>query len=200
MAYKWPTNMYAMNEVNCIALECKCGKLHLLEDNVILESIKDGKPVFNEEGDFYVTSLTNYAMPFIRYETGDRGIISDEPCACGYGGYTISISQGRISEYVVLDGDESVNSYVLHTIITYTNEHMNHAIKQYQFEQVDIGKFKVTLALKQGYEGWKRAIEKEFVKNIREDRLKDAHWEFIYVSDIFPDSSGKVKSFISNIR
>lgn len=67
-----PVNQYGCNEANEIAYECKCRNMHVIENNVIVEVLKDGKPVLNEEGDIYITSLKNYAMPFIRYETGDR--------------------------------------------------------------------------------------------------------------------------------
>lgn len=67
-----PINMYGTNETNGIAIECNHGNLHILEDNVIVEVLKNGMPVMDEEGDIFVTCLNNYAMPFIRYETGDK--------------------------------------------------------------------------------------------------------------------------------
>jgi phenylacetate-CoA ligase len=35
------------------------------------------------EGEILATSLYNYALPFIRYDTGDLGHMIDDVCGCG---------------------------------------------------------------------------------------------------------------------
>ena len=87
--------------------------MHVIENNVIVEVLKDGKPVLNEEGDIYITSLKNYAMPFIRYETGDRGILKTEHnCKCGNKSPVLVILSGRSSDFITLENGEKLNSYV----------------------------------------------------------------------------------------
>lgn len=41
-----PVNQYGCNEANEIAYECKCHNMHVIENNVIVEVLKDGIPVF----------------------------------------------------------------------------------------------------------------------------------------------------------
>lgn len=75
---------YGSNEVSGIAFECEKGTKHVSDEHVILETVDEsGTPVRGTPGRILVTDLDNYAMPFIRYEIGDLGVISDERCSCG---------------------------------------------------------------------------------------------------------------------
>ena len=119
-------NMYGCNKTNEIAYEYPDGKLHVISNNVIVEVIKDNKTVYDEEGDIYVTSLKNYAMPFIRYETGDRGILHKENKEL-----ILKLKSGRASDFILLENGEKLNSYVFENILEYTNENMSTVIKQF---------------------------------------------------------------------
>lgn len=67
-------NQYGVNEFNSIAYECPYGNMHLMSGNVYVEVLnEDRKCVVGKEGEVYVRSLTNSAMPLIRYRIGDRG-------------------------------------------------------------------------------------------------------------------------------
>ena len=56
-------------------------------ENLLVEVVDDsGRPTpAGEEGNVVITDLTNYGMPFIRYQNGDRAIAGFEKCACGRG-------------------------------------------------------------------------------------------------------------------
>ena len=57
---------------------------HVAIDSVIMEFLKDNKPVKpGGEGEIVVTVLNNFAMPFIRYNLHDMGSFSSKPCSCG---------------------------------------------------------------------------------------------------------------------
>jgi phenylacetate-CoA ligase len=45
------------------------------------------------------TDLYNYGMPFIRYDTGDQGVLSQEPCACGLRSPRLWVT-GRYSSFL----------------------------------------------------------------------------------------------------
>lgn len=71
-------NQYGCREVPNIAWECRHGRMHVMADLVLLESV----PLEGEER-LIVTSLTNRLMPFIRYDLGDAGRLLDGACDCG---------------------------------------------------------------------------------------------------------------------
>jgi phenylacetate-CoA ligase len=76
---------YGSRETMLMGAECELHEgLHMSEENVLLEVVRDGKPVTpGSTGDVVVTDLHNYGMPFIRYANGDLATEDDEPCFCG---------------------------------------------------------------------------------------------------------------------
>jgi len=78
-------NRYGAREVGRIAVECKLGRLHVLEFHNLVEVLDpSGQPLpEGEVGRIVVTSLHNYAMPLIRYDIGDTGRIGGGNCPCG---------------------------------------------------------------------------------------------------------------------
>jgi len=93
-------NLYCTREHGCIGFECRDHNgFHIDTGSVYLEIVTNGRVVNDgETGDIVVTDLLNYGMPFIRYEIGDRGSISPEPCSCGCKLPLLSRLDGRISD------------------------------------------------------------------------------------------------------
>jgi phenylacetate-CoA ligase len=54
-----------------------------------------------EVGKVVLTHLTNYPMPFIRYEVGDMAALSDRSCGCGRTLPLLERIEGRVADYVV---------------------------------------------------------------------------------------------------
>jgi len=80
-------DQYGCGEVNSMAFDCEEHTgLHIPIERVYIEflSEKDYSPVSEEKtGRIVVTSLDNYGMPLIRYDTEDLGIKKDDYCSCG---------------------------------------------------------------------------------------------------------------------
>lgn len=79
---------YGSREFMLIGCECEQhAGLHLTMEDLLVEIVDDeGQPTpVGQEGNVVITDLTNYGMPFIRYQNGDRAIASSEPCPCGRG-------------------------------------------------------------------------------------------------------------------
>jgi phenylacetate-CoA ligase len=77
---------YGLEEIGVVGIECaEHNGFHINSESVFIEIVDDsGKRVKEgEEGRILATSLHNYEMPFIRYDSGDRGKMTSEPCACG---------------------------------------------------------------------------------------------------------------------
>ena len=70
-------NEYGTSEVDIIAIDDFNGKWKLSEENIFIEILDDdgNRLTKGGEGRILLTSLYNKAMPFIRYEIGDKAII-----------------------------------------------------------------------------------------------------------------------------
>lgn len=102
-------------------------------------------------------------MPFIRYETGDRGILkTDHICKCGNKSPVLIVLSGRSSDFITLENGEKLNSYVLINIIEYTNESMSSAIKQFQIIQTAVNCFNVNLVIKRIIQAGRTLLKNAF--------------------------------------
>ncbi|MCM3253614.1 hypothetical protein [Priestia aryabhattai] len=98
---------YGLSEVGTIAVQCKNNHYHILTDACHIEIVdEDGFKVKNgKSGQIVVTDLHSYNAPFIRYLTGDTGIMGNNDCGCGWNGPYISELCGRVEDYILtLDG------------------------------------------------------------------------------------------------
>lgn len=75
---------------------------HLFYQYGLTEVLKDdGKVDFEGKGEIVGTGFINYAMPLIRYRTGDVGHIRKVRCECGRNYDLLKITEGRLHEHVV---------------------------------------------------------------------------------------------------
>ena len=195
-------NMYGCNEANGIALECPQGNLHCLENNVVVEILKQGKPVVGEDGEVIITSLANTAMPFIRYALGDRGSIhTAQECACGNKSPVLKVSAGRLGEKVRLDEKRVADPFIFAYAVENINKKLGSCIMQFQVVQQDFGDFTVNLVPVKHYSGWKDTISKEFANNMEKLGIENAEWKFCFHERILPDIiTGKLRFFINNMK
>jgi phenylacetate-CoA ligase len=71
------------------------------DEHVNLEVVDDeNRVVWEKPGRILVTDLDNHAMPLIRYEIGDEGILTRERCACGRAHTVLASIQGRTQDYI----------------------------------------------------------------------------------------------------
>ncbi len=82
-------------------LECPdsdAGLYHIVPERSVVEILRiDGTPTPpGEVGEIVTTDLHNYAMPFIRYRTGDSAVLEDRRCSCGREFPAVRRIEGRI--------------------------------------------------------------------------------------------------------
>jgi phenylacetate-CoA ligase len=94
-------DLYGAHEFNLLAWQCpEAGGYHICEDNVILEVLKEGRPVHpGEKGEVVATGLHTYSMPFIRYHLGDVATRGLDSCRCGAPFATLHDIEGRKHDY-----------------------------------------------------------------------------------------------------
>ncbi|MFT3759463.1 phenylacetate--CoA ligase family protein [Thauera sp.] len=96
-------NGYGARDAGFIAHECPSGSLHISAEDIIVETVRpDGSPAARgEAGEIVVTHMSTADFPFVRYRTGDVGVLSDASCACGRGLPVLAEVQGRATDFVV---------------------------------------------------------------------------------------------------
>lgn len=93
---------YGLSEVGMLGMQCGYRNYHTVPKLNIIETVNSkGESVINEEGQIIVTDLNSKGFPFIRYKTGDRGIIKYDKCACGYSTPYIKEITGRVEDYIL---------------------------------------------------------------------------------------------------
>jgi phenylacetate-coenzyme A ligase PaaK-like adenylate-forming protein len=108
-------NLYGSREVGVVACELPgLNGLWVAPWGNIVEILDDeGLPVPpGEEGNIVVTSLTNYAMPLVRYWIGDRGALAPNPPAAGAPGIQVlkhvsgrNVDVFRTRDRTLIDGE-----------------------------------------------------------------------------------------------
>lgn len=184
-------SFYASREVSAIAAECPMHQgHHIMADNLILETIKDGLPLESEEiGAITLTNLCNYAMPLIRYQLGDLGSISTEKCACGRTLPLLTSIDGRISDILVDRHSKYTASPSVHFIFK------GLPVEQYQIIQESEHGLIIKLVRGKTYT---EQIEKTILQRISK-YLGSFDVVFDYVDLISFHKSGKKRVIISNL-
>lgn len=96
-------NGYGGRDAGFIAHECPHGGMHITAEDIIVEIVDAQGQVLpqGESGEIVVTHLATHDFPFIRYQTGDMGILHDQSCRCGRGLPLLKEIQGRSTDFVV---------------------------------------------------------------------------------------------------
>ncbi len=186
-------SQYGCNEVGTIAYECPFGNLHVMEHNVYVETVKDGR--INEEGEdgnILVTAKNQLVMPFIRYDTGDVGRICHVACQCGKPGPVLELSGARRNDLVTLEGGEMVSANLFCRVFQAIAWRIEGRIFQYRVEQFDSKQFVVSIATDEKEE----MLEGLFRDLIGETELKDASFRFVFAKYLLPEErTGKFQFF-----
>ena len=138
---------YGCREVGSIACECsEHAGLHVFPWGNYVEIVDDkGQPVpAGQEGNILVTSLTNFAMPLIRYQIGDRGSLAPEgSCPCGRPGQILQrISGRRTDDFTTRSGRLVPGIYFVHMVSTTLNAS---ALRKFQVIQEDYERVRLVL-------------------------------------------------------
>ncbi len=135
-------DLYAAREIGQIAFQCPDGPgYHLCSEAVLCELLDDdGLPVGpGEYGRVVVTSLYNFAMPFIRYDIGDYALAGMASCLCGRGLPSVDRIGGRTRSFFVMpDGSrKKPGGRALSDVSLYLS------FKQVQFVQPDVNTLQI---------------------------------------------------------
>jgi phenylacetate-coenzyme A ligase PaaK-like adenylate-forming protein len=114
--------------------------MHVRSNAVILELLKNGRPVSDgERGEVVVTDLWNEATPIIRYSgLKDIARFSTDECPCGQKAPRLEVIEGRLADSVVLKDGRVIHPFSL----TLALEHLS-GIARFQIVQDSLDEMRV---------------------------------------------------------
>jgi phenylacetate-CoA ligase len=153
----------------------------------------DGEQINCGEGKILATTLKNYAMPLIRYDTGDLGNIIEDICSCGRGSRLLKEVIGRDKELLVTPGGKSVHGAAFYNNMIAEFKDANNIIEcQIIQRKKDSLIFNMVCS---------DDFDQTQLEGIREIVMKKNGWdvEFRFVDEIERTKAGKYKFIVSEI-
>lgn len=186
-------DQYGCYEANSIAYECPYGGLHVLTENVYVETVGE------EDDDICITSLHNKVMPFIRYKIGDKGkIIHDHSCQCGSQEPVIELNMARENDWIYNKDGTRCHGDLFCSVIDKINLVLEQAVIQYQIIQKEYHEFDVYLVVDAKEET--DMIQQLFIQNY-EKYQERSRFHFFFVDNLYPsEKTGKLAWFVSNVK
>jgi len=185
--------VYSAKEVRQLAFECEHRRLHITEESIYFEITDDNGTQLpsGTRGRIVVTGFENRVMPFIRYDTGDIGIIREDPCPCGRTLRTLEF-QGRQVQLLHVGGDRTIS---LMDFFFLFDEYFN-SIRQFQI--VRTGECTFTMRIVPGLLFDEERIKRELTFKFRIHPHVQVEWEIV---DFIPEGpNGKAVYFVDKFE
>lgn len=187
-------NGYGGRDAGFIAHQCPHGGMHITAEDIIVEIIDAQGRVLptGELGEIVVTHLATRDFPFIRYRTGDMGILSDKTCTCGRGLPMLEEIQGRTTDFVVARDGTVLHGLALIYVLR-------------DLEGVDAFKIiqnsleKTTVQIVRGLTYQKALAEQKIIDEFKKRLGASVHIEIEYCDSIATEQSGKFRYVISHV-
>ena len=182
-------NGYGLNDGGITAFECEIHDgFHIDLERGYLEVVDDdGKLVFDQVGRIVATSFLNKATPFVRYDTGDLGLISKNECACGSPYPLLKSLMGRTADVIKVN-DRIIGSPVLTVLMANTN-----AVR-YQFIQLAENKISIVIEKSSKYD----EMDEKFIRTSLISNLGPLDIRFIYDVVAFETVDGGKHKIVIN--
>lgn len=186
-------DVYSTQELGYLALQCpRSERYHVQAESVYLEVVDERGDACGpgETGRVIVTTLHNYAMPFIRYELGDYAEVGP-PCPCGRGLPVLTRIVGRQRNMWALPGGQQVWPM-------FSSKDWGHidAIRQLQLVQHELDLIEARIV---GPRPLTSAEENEVTALLRREFAHPFRLSFRYVDDVERTPSRKFEDFVSRV-
>lgn len=186
-------NGYGGRDAGFIAHQCPAGGMHITAEDIIVEILDaEGRPVpRGESGEIVVTHLATGDFPFIRYRTGDIGVLGKAPCSCGRGLPLLQEIQGRSTDFLVAQDGTVMHGLALVYILRDLPQ-----VQAFKIMQESLDLTCVQVVLEQPLDGALRSlIERGFRARLGAGVTIDIE----QVAAIAPEKSGKFRYVASKV-
>jgi len=185
-------NGYGGRDAGFIAHQCPQGGMHITAEDIIVEILDpDGQSVpRGSAGEIVVTHLATGDFPFIRYRTGDVGVLGEEACACGRGLPLLKEIQGRTTDFLVARDGTIMHGLALVYILRDLPQ-----VKAFKIVQESLDLTRVQVVTDAPLETLRETIVRGFRARLGEG----VEVEVEQVEQIAPEKSGKFRYVVSKV-
>lgn len=146
-AFRCPAAVeYGSRDAGLIANECPAGGLHVAAEGIAVEILPDAHAGGATTGEIVVTNAYSYAMPIIRYRTGDVGALAEGACQCGRGLPCLAAVEGRRTDFLV-----TPEGRVMHALAAIYVLRELPGLREFQLVQERLDLVRVTLVPDPGF-------------------------------------------------
>ena len=186
-------NGYGGRDAGFIAHECPSGNLHITAEDIIVETLdaEGGPAAPGAAGEIVVTHLATHDFPFIRYRTGDVGVLGTSACPCGRGLPVLREIQGRAVDFLTACDGTAIPGGAFTYLIRETA-----GIKSFKIVQHSLVLTEVELVTD---EGFNRADIAPLISRFKQRLGSDARIEVAVVDHIDLEKSGKYRYITSKV-
>lgn len=186
-------NGYGGRDAGFIAHECPEGGIHITAEDIIVEIIDPQGNVLpaGEAGEITVTHLATSDFPFIRYRTGDVGVLDDKQCKCSRGLPLLKEIQGRSTDFLVTQDGTVMHGLALIYILRDLPQ-----IRTFKIVQENINLTHVAVVCDTPLT---QALSDEIRNGFKERLGQNVEVIIEEVADITPEKSGKFRYVISKV-
>lgn len=186
-------NGYGGRDAGFIAHECPAGGMHISAEDIVVEIVNtEGKVQPSGcAGEIVVTHMATESYPFIRYRTGDVGVLDDSRCECGRGLPLIKEIQGRTTDFV-----RARDGTVMHGLaLIYVVRDLPH-IAKFKIVQESLDYTRVMLVADPSFD----RARADHIRAAMSQRLgQGVRIDVEFVEDIPAEASGKYRYVVSKV-
>jgi phenylacetate-CoA ligase len=186
-------NGYGGRDAGFIAHECPHGGMHISAEDIIVETLNEHAESVSDgtAGEIVVTHLATGAFPFIRYRTGDIGVLSKRQCSCGRSLPLLEEVQGRSTDFVVADDGTVMHGLSLVYVLRELPQ-----VKAFKITQESIAHTNVQVVLDAPMA---QALQQHIERGLKARLGQQVSVQVRQVEAIAPESSGKFRYVVSKV-
>lgn len=187
-------NGYGGRDAGFIAHQCPAGSLHISAEDMVVEIVdNDGNTLpAGESGEIVVTHTATSEFPFVRYRTGDVGVLGSEPCNCGRGLPVLASVEGRTTDFVTASDGTVLHGLALIYVLRDLPE-----VKSFRIVQESLHHTRVEVVAADNCDRTRlhKTIETPFHQRLGQD----VNITIDYVDAITREKSGKYRYVVSRL-
>jgi phenylacetate-CoA ligase len=182
-------DQYGAAEQACFISQCEIGAYHVHPEFGVTEFVPDPSDHSHSVSQIIATGFTNWAMPLLRYQTGDVAIPAAGECACGRNFPTVEQILGRTDDLITTPDGRRVGRLdpVFKGLET---------IRQAQIVQENLNRIRILIVPGNGFSN---ADRDSFCRELQKRLGPGIEYTVEQVSEIAAGPGGKFRSVISNV-